>query len=115
MKMFPVFAATVAAVLFAFPTSPSFAAEISGKSVTKGGSKPFCKGSTQISGSLDEGRIAISTPLASGGAATAKGKVDKTGSFKISGGRFTFTGKVKGKGASGSWKGPSCFGTFSLR
>lgn len=93
----------------------AFAAGLSGKSVTEGGSKPFCKGSTAISGSIDGQSITIKTPLAVGGFASATGKLDKAGAFKASGKGFTFTGSVKGKGASGNWKGPSCYGSFSLR
>lgn len=113
-KSFSFKAATVTAVL-SIAAGPAFAAQLSGKSVTKGGTKAFCKGSTPITASLDEKSISITTPMASGGTATAKGKIDKSGAFKVSGGRITFTGKVKGKGASGSWEGPSCFGSFSLR
>lgn len=102
---------SVAAALAAFPAS---AASLSGKSVTQGGSKPFCKGSTPITGSVDGSSISITTPKADGGSATVKGKVAKTGAFKAQAGRFSFTGKVDGGKVSGKWKGPSCYGSFSL-
>lgn len=94
---------------------PAAAAELSGKSKTTGGSKPFCKGSTAISGSVTKDRIVIETPLAAGGTAKVTGKVGKDGAFKANGRRFTFAGKATETSASGQWKGPSCFGSFSLR
>ena len=103
----------VALVATAF--NPAAAAELSGKSLTKGGSKPFCKGSTTIAASVSGDRIVIETPLAAGGPAKVQGRIGKDGAFKASGSRFTFSGKASAKGASGTWKGPSCFGTFSLR
>ena len=109
------FKAGAVAALICLAATSAAAAGLSGKSVTKGGTKAFCKGSTAISATMDEKSIAITTPLSSGGSATAKGKIDKAGAFKASGARFTFTGKVKGKSVSGTWKGPSCFGSFSLR
>lgn len=103
-----------ALLMLSLASTSALAAELTGKSSTNGGKKSFCKGSTQITASLTENTIAIRTPLATGGIATVRGKLDSKGGFKASGNRFTFTGKVKGKSVSGSWKGPSCFGKFNL-
>jgi hypothetical protein len=88
---------------------------LSGSSRTEGGTKAFCKGSTPITASLSDTRIVIKSPMASGGTATISGSIADGGAFKASGSRFTFTGKVSGKKVSGKWKGPSCYGSFSLR
>jgi hypothetical protein len=90
-------------------------ASFSGKSITKGGSKPFCKGSTPLTAKVTGSNIVLALPLASGGKATIKGTVGKNGAFRASGNRFTMTGKLAGKALVGTWKGPSCFGTFSIR
>jgi hypothetical protein len=87
----------------------------SGKSITKGGSKPFCKGSTPLTATVTGTKIMLELPLNAGGTAKIKGTIDKKGAFRASGGRFSMTGKATAKSLSGSWRGPSCFGTFSIR
>ena len=107
--------AVVVTATVALGIAAASAAELKGKSTTQGGSKPFCKGSTSISGSINGDVITIATPLSAGGTAVAKGRIDRSGSFKASGQRFTFSGTARKTRASGNWKGPSCYGTFSLR
>jgi hypothetical protein len=106
---------TLAASLVVTTLSQAADASYSGKAITKGGSKPFCKGSTTLSAKVTGLNIVLALPMAAGGTATIKGTMTKSGAFHASGNRFTMTGKLAGKSLVGSWKGPSCFGTFSIR
>jgi hypothetical protein len=106
---------TLLASIFMLVLTAGSALALTGKSVTEGGVKAFCKGRTTITGSIKGISISISTPLAAGGAVTAKGALDKSGSFKARGGRFTFVGTLSGKKVTGTWQGPSCYGSFFLQ
>ena len=113
-------ALAILAVSTALAAAPQMDGAYSGTITTTGGTRSFCKGTSPLTGTVKGMAVAINIKANDGTPGPATGTLDSKGVFVAtktlqSNGALVLSGKVKAGTMDGTWKGPSCSGTFSLK
>ena len=113
-------ALAILAVSAALAAAPKADGSYSGTLTTTGGTRSFCKGTAPLTGTVKGMAVAINIRANDGTPGPATGSLDGKGAFVAtktlqSNGALVLTGAVKAGTMEGTWKGPSCSGTFSLK
>jgi hypothetical protein len=114
--------ATGLALLLAIPAATVARADGAyvGSSKTLGGTIAACKGGQPMKGTIRGNGVRLFSAARDGTTRPAVGLVGFGGVFEAvkklnTGGIIRYNGKVTARGISGKWRGPTCFGTFSLK
>ena len=110
----------ILAIPAALAATPKADGTYSGTITTTGGTRSFCKGTGPLTGTVKGMAVEIQIKANDGTPGPAKGTLDSKGAFVAtkmlqSNGALVLTGTVKAGTMDGTWKGPSCTGTFTLK
>lgn len=104
----------------ALAAAPKSDGAYAGTITTTGGSRPFCKGSGPLTATVTGKTVDIPIRANDGTPGSATGTLDAKGAFVAtkklqSNGALVLTGTLAKGTLEGTWKGPSCQGTFVLK